>query len=190
MVPLLIKKPLPRLTSGRLCVRLLEPEEADKMARFRMENRRHLEEWEPLRPPEFFTRGYWQAQLRHSRREFRDGAAASFVLLDTAEDQVLGVCNYTNIVRGTFQSCHLGYALDHRHQGTGTMFEALTMTNRYMFEQLGLHRIAAACLPRNRRSVALLVKLGFEKEGYARKYLKINGRWEDHILMGLINSSE
>lgn len=67
------------------------------------------------------------------------------------------------------------------------MFEALNLTNVYVFGELGLHRIQAAYLPHNERSGALLDRLGFEKEGFARRYLKINGVWEDHILTSLIN---
>ena len=111
------------------------------------------------------------------------------MLLSPREDEVLGVCNYTNIVRGTFQSCQLGYALADKHQRKGLMFEALLMTNAYMFDDLGLHRIMAGYLPHNERSGNLLNRLGFEKEGLARKYLKINGRWEDHLLTSLINET-
>ena len=82
----LIKKPLPKLRSERLCVRLLEPHESAKMVQFRLDNREHLEEWEPRRSPEFFTEGFWQIQLRISLRDFRDGATVNFVLLDAAEE--------------------------------------------------------------------------------------------------------
>jgi ribosomal-protein-alanine N-acetyltransferase len=120
-------------------------------------------------------------------QDFRDGNSVSFSLLTPEEDEVIGVCNYTNIVRGTFQSCHLGYALASRYEGSGLMYEALTLTIDYMFREMGLHRIMAGYLPRNERSGALLARLGFEKEGYARRYLKINGIWEDHVLTSLIN---
>ena len=181
---------LPRLYSERLQVRLLEPHEKDLMVRFRDENRDYLKPWEPLRRPDFFTEGFWEIQLRLTLRDFREGASAGFVLLSPVEDEVLGVCNYTNIVRGTFQSCQLGYALAEKHQHKGLMFEALSMTNQYMFDDLGLHRIMAGYLPHNERSGKLLDRLGFEKEGLARKYLKINGRWEDHLLTSLINDSD
>ena len=181
---------LPRLYSERLQVRLLEPHEKDLMVRFRNENRDYLKPWEPLRRPDFFTEGFWEIQLRLTLRDFREGASAGFVLLSPVEDEVLGVCNYTNIVRGTFQSCQLGYALAEKHQHKGLMFEALSMTNQYMFDDLGLHRIMAGYLPHNERSGKLLDRLGFEKEGLARKYLKINGRWEDHQLTSLINDSD
>ena len=180
---------LPKLCTDRLQVRLLEPHEADLMVRFRNENRDHLEPWEPLRRPDFFTEGFWENHLRLTLRDFRESASACFVLLSPREDEVLGVCNYTNIVRGTFQSCQLGYALADKHQRKGLMFEALLMTNAYMFDDLGLHRIMAGYLPHNERSGNLLNRLGFEKEGLARKYLKINGRWEDHLLTSLINET-
>lgn len=175
------------LTSERLEIRLLEPHEAGLMVRFREENRQHLEQWEPRRPVEFFTESFWQMHLRLSVRDFRDGNSVCFVLLSCDESEVIGVCNYTNIVRGTFQSCQLGYALSAKHQGQGMMFEALTRTNQYMFDDLRLNRIVAGYLPHNERSGTLLKRLGFEKEGYARRYLKINGKWEDHILTALIN---
>ncbi|MBT5700272.1 MAG: ribosomal protein S5-alanine N-acetyltransferase [Gammaproteobacteria bacterium] len=180
---------LPRLCTDRLHVRLLEPHETDLMVRFRVENRAHLEQWEPLRQPVFFTEGFWQVQLRLTLRDFREGTSACFVVLSPNEDEVLGVCNYSNIVRGTFQSCQLGYALAEKHQSKGIMFEALSLTNAYMFQELGLHRIMAGYLPHNERSGGLLNRLGFEKEGLARKYLKINGRWEDHLLTALINDA-
>lgn len=157
------------------------------MVRFRIENRRHLEPWEPLRSPDFFTEPYWQMQLRANLKQFRQGANVCLSILDQEESEIVGVCNYTNIIRGTFQACHLGYALAERHQGQGLMFEALSAGNRYIFEDLGLHRIMANYLPHNQRSGQLLHKLGFKVEGKAEKLLKINGRWEDHILTSLIN---
>lgn len=157
------------------------------MVRFRIENRRHLESWEPSRGPEFFTEPWWQMQLRSNLKQFRQGVSVCFSLLDQDDSEILGVCNYTNIIRGTFQACHLGYALAEKAQGQGLMFEALSETNRYMFEDAGLHRIMANYMPRNQRSGDLLRRLGFVREGEAEKLLKINGRWEDHILTSLIN---
>ncbi len=184
---MLRKRNMPRLCSDRLIVRLLEPHEAGLMVRFREENRDHLKQWEPTRQAAFFTEGFWEAHLRLTLRDFREGTSVSFVLMSPSEDEVLGVCNYSTIVRGTFQSCHLGYALAEKHEGKGIMFEALSLANTYMFSDLGLHRIIAGYLPYNVRSEKLLDRLGFEQEGLARKYLKINGRWEDHVLTALIN---
>ncbi len=180
---------LPHLTASDVHARLLAPHEADMMLVFREDNRRHLEHWEPSRPAEFYSLGFWQINLRLHLRDFRDGHSVCFALLNPEETEVLGVCNYTNIVRGTFQSCHLGYALAEKHQGTGLMFRALSLTNDYIFSTIRLNRIMAAYLPHNDRSGALLNRLGFEKEGFARRYLKINGRWEDHVLTALLNQT-
>ena len=126
-------------------------------------------------------------QLRVAIREFRSGSSVCLVMMDSVEQEVLGVCNYTNIVRGTFQSCHLGYALAGRHQGQGLMHEALMASNQFIFDQLELHRIMANYMPRNQRSGDLLHRLGFVIEGEARSFLKINGKWEDHVLTSMLN---
>tara|TARA_R110002073_G_scaffold76870_1_gene186462 strand:- start:12457 stop:13035 length:579 start_codon:yes stop_codon:yes gene_type:complete len=177
----------PDLVTKNTRIRLLEPSEAGKMVLFRRENREHLAPWEPRRRPEFFTDNYWRMQLQQHKREFQQGLSVALVILDPAESEVIGVCNFTNIVRGTFQSCHLGYALSERHQGCGLMAEALKPACRFIFEELLLHRIMANYLPRNERSGRLLAKLGFEVEGLAKQFLLIDGQWEDHILTSLIN---
>lgn len=185
----LIHRPesLPLLVTERLHLKLLEPREAPMMVRFRRENQNFLEPWEPTRPPEFFTQGFWEMQLSAALREFRQGSSLCLALLDPAEFEVIGVCNYTNIIRGTYQACHLGYAIAERHQGKGMMYEALDASIRYVFEEMRLHRIMANYLPHNHRSGDLLARLGFAIEGSARQLLMINGRWEDHVLTSKIN---
>ena len=88
---------------------------------------------------------------------------------------------------GMFKACDLGYAIDQAHEGQGLMQEVVAAGIDYLFRERGLHRIMASYMPANRRSGALLARLGFEQEGYARDYLMINGRWEDHILTALLN---
>lgn len=178
---------LPVIDTPRCHLRLLEPHQADLMLQFRLENREHLTQWEPRRSREFFSTPFWEIQLRVALKDFRLGQSLCLVILDTAEEAVLRVCNYTNIVRGTFQSCHLGYALDHRHEGLGIMREAVQASLAYVFNELRLHRVMANYLPRNARSGKLLKELGFKIEGYGEQYLKINGRWEDHVLTALLN---
>ncbi len=181
---------LPRITTDRLVIRLLDPDDAPLMVRFRRENRDHLTPWEPRRPPGFFTEPFWQLQLQTVVREFHAGASICLTILDARETEVLGVCNYTNIVRGTFQSCHLGYALAKRSEGDGIMFEALQHSIDYVFEEFDLHRIMANYLPWNQRSADLLSRMGFTIEGQAQSFLKINGKWEDHVLTSLVNPND
>lgn len=103
---------------------------------------------------------------------------------------MIGDLAFSNIVRGSFQSCHLGYKLDQAENGQGYMTEALTCAIRFAFEELHLHRIEANIIPRNLPSIRLVQRLGFVDEGLSRKYLKIQGVWEDHRHFALLNSED
>jgi ribosomal-protein-alanine N-acetyltransferase len=122
-----------------------------------------------------------------SAKGFADGVSVHFIATDRETGAVVAGCNFTNIVRGIFQACHLGYSVDHAWQGKGLMFEVAQAGIAYMFDNQGLHRIMANHMPANVRSEKLLRRLGFEREGFARAYLKINGQWQDHVLNALVN---
>ena len=92
-----------------------------------------------------------------------------------------------NIRRGVTQSGQVGYWIGERHGGKGLMREAVKLVCEYGFSYNGLHRLEAACIPGNTRSVRLLEASGFEREGLLRSYLKINGTWQDHFLYARIN---
>jgi len=184
------QKSLPHIITPRCRLALLEPHQAEIMAQFRNANRLHLRQWEPTRSDQFFTAAYWEIQLRIALKHFRTGNSVCLVITDPAETEVMGVCNYTNMCRGTMMSCQLGYALASRHQGQGIMYEALQASLDYIFEEVGLHRVMANYLPRNQRSGDLLARLGFKIEGHAEKFMQINGRWEDHVLTSRINPNE
>lgn len=105
----------------------------------------------------------------------------------TKRTAIIGAVNFSNFVRGAFQGCHLGYAIDQEHEGKGLMYEALRLAIPYAFTELGMHRIMVNYLPHNARSATLLARLGFVAEGYARKYLLLGGQWQDHVLTSLVN---
>ncbi|ACY58708.1 ribosomal-protein-alanine acetyltransferase [Yersinia pestis D182038] len=117
----------------------------------------------------------------------KQGSAYYFILLDPEEKEVRGVANFSNVLRGSFHACFLGYSLGERWQGQGLMFEALQPLIRYMQRQERMHRIMANYMPHNHRSGNLLARLGFEREGYAKDYLMIDGQWRDHVLTALTN---
>ena len=106
----------------------------------------------------------------------------------TGKPEIIGFCNFSQIVRGPFQACYLGYHIDVAEEGKGLMSEAVQRAIQYMFEKQNMHRIMANYMPSNQRSGKLLQKLGFMIEGRAEKYLLINGQWEDHILTSLTNA--
>ncbi|ELV06400.1 Ribosomal-protein-S5-alanine acetyltransferase [Brachyspira hampsonii 30599] len=95
--------------------------------------------------------------------------------------------NFSNIYKGVFLSTTVGYKLDEFEQGKGYMTEALKAAIIIVFKELKLHRVEANIMPHNKPSLELAKRLGFEYEGLAKKYLKINGKWEDHVHMTIIN---
>ena len=181
---------LPELSTERLALRLAQPGMEVAMARFLGDNfAGHLDRWSPPAAPAFFTEAFWRERLAVAVEEYQAGRAARFVLQahGPVSGPILGTCNYTNIVRGPFQACHLGYQIARDQEGRGLMAEALRATNAWAFEHLRLHRIMANYRPENERSARLLERLGFVREGLARDYLFIDGAWRDHVLTALTN---
>jgi [ribosomal protein S5]-alanine N-acetyltransferase len=144
----------------------------------------------PSRPPDYFTEACWVRQLERAETAYRARLAVPFVLFEGDEDgEIAGDITYSNVVRGAFEACHLGYKLAKRYEGQGLMFAALRVANDFVFRELGLHRIMANHLPSNERSARLLARLGFEREGYARDYLCLDGAWRDQVLNSLVNDT-
>lgn len=180
---------LPHIATARTRLTVLPPDRAGLMLDFYLRNRDHLIPWEPRRDDSFYTLNHWHDRLRDGYSQFFDGSAVQLVALDLQGERVLATCNFTHIMMGMFKACHLGYAVDKALQGQGLMQEVVAAGIDYLFRERGLHRIMASYMPANHRSGALLERLGFEREGRARDYLMINGRWEDHILTALINTA-
>ena len=189
---------LPELLTARLAVRLARPGMQRAIAQFLTENfARHLAPWSPPAAASFFTETFWRERLAIAVEEYHGGRAARFVMqlrgpggeAPPLDSPVVGTCNYTNIVRGPFLACHLGYQIGASHEGQGLMAEALRATNAFAFATLRLHRIMANYRPENARSARLLERLGFAREGLARDYLFIDGAWRDHILTALVNAA-
>ncbi|WP_230412150.1 ribosomal protein S5-alanine N-acetyltransferase [Undibacterium hunanense] len=176
------------IATARLQLRVLLPEQAILLQQYLLNNREHLAPWEPARDTAFFSLEKCEERLLASTRLMEAGLAVHFAVCQ--DQEMIGICNFSNIVRGAFQACHLGYAIGEKQQGQGYMFEAVQAGIRHMFDAHNLHRVMANYVPENQRSAALLTRLGFEKEGYARSYLKINGVWRDHVLTALVNTAE
>ena len=182
---------LPALETERLSVRLARPGMEAALARFLSSNfPGHLDRWSPPTAPGFFTEAFWAERLEVAVDEYQSDRAVRFVLQRRdapLAGEVVGTCNYTNIVRGALQACHLGYQIGREHEGRGLMAEALRAANHFMFAVMRMHRIMANFRPENERSRRLLERLGFAEEGLARRYLYIDGAWRDHVLTSLLN---
>lgn len=152
-------------------------------------NEAHLKKWSPLMPRTHHSVASWALRLIDREKEYLAGSSVHIIGTNDSETQVIATCSISNIVRGVFQSCHMGYSVDRSCEGQGRMLELAQYTIEYVFAELKLHRIIANHMPENRRSEALLKRLGFEREGYAKRYLQIDGEWEDHVLNSLINNN-
>lgn len=174
----------------RLKLKLLKPEYGPKVLRFYEENRKHLEPWEPKREKSFYEVHYHQQLLKGQVDYFRSGQGLYLWIFEGQDQEcsrVLGAVNFSNVIRGPFQSCFLGYKMDAQVLNKGYMTEAIAKGIQIMFDGYKLHRVEANVIPRNTRSLRVMEKLGFDLEGYSPKYLKINGVWEDHKRFALLN---
>jgi len=181
---------LPHLESDRLMLRLATETDVPAILAYYRDNRDFLTPWQPQPPADFFTPGCWYAEVENRRRAFQEDRAVKLFLFErtySPKPAIIGTLNFSNIVRGVFQACNVGYSLAEHRQRQGYMTEAFQLAIPYLFEVVKLHRIQANYMPHNQPSGQLLKRLGFVVEGYARNYLQINGRWEDHILTSLVN---
>ena len=155
-------------------------------SRLRSESREFLVPWEPSWATDELSKGAFRRRLKKYQRETRLDSAYAFFVFRTEDNALLGGCTLSNVRRGVTQCCALGYWVGERFARQGYMFDAARALVPFIFKTLGLHRIEAACLPSNDPSKSLLGKVGFREEGLARRYLQINGEWQDHVLFALL----
>jgi ribosomal-protein-alanine N-acetyltransferase len=201
------------IATERLLLQAGDETLAEAVADFQIRNRRHFAPWDPPTAESFYTVAAQAERIRLGLRAFAEGAGFRYWLtliprrastpdgpprgrgsawggpapLDEPT-RVIGSVHFSQVARGAFHNCALGYALDEKSQGRGLMHEALSAAIEEMFSpRVNLHRIQAAYRPQNKRSAAVLARLGFRPEGLARDYLFIDGAWRDHQLTALTN---
>lgn len=177
-----------RLEHARIYLRAPVQRDWRPWAALRGESREFLAPWEPIWSYDALTRGAFRRRLKAYKAEMRQGSSYSFFIFRSQDDALLGGITLSNVRRGVAHSASLGYWIGAPYCRQGYMTEALAGMLEFAFVHLGLHRVDAACLPGNEASRALLLKSGFRQEGYAREYLRINGRWQDHNLFGVLRS--
>ncbi|RAL24173.1 GNAT family N-acetyltransferase [Thermoflavimicrobium daqui] len=179
-----------KMTGNNIFVKILENSDAEALARLESNNRDFIQQYTPLRDESFYT---VEGQLEKIRKanEMKDQDLKYFFgiyLIETNE--LIGTITLSEVVRDALQYCFIGYYLDQNHNGKGYMTEAVRLVVSYAFDNLKLHRIEAGVMPHNIGSMRVLEKAGFHKEGIAKKNVKINGRWEDHQVLAIINDQE
>lgn len=171
-----------------VAVRLRPPRMSDhrEWAELRAQSRAFLQPWEPVWPSDDLTRAAFRRRLSMYQKEQDQGVGCAFFVFRRSDEALVGGVNLRNVIRGVAQLGALGYWAGQPHARLGYTLDAVRAVTRFSLGPFGLHRLEAACCPENAASRNLLLKAGFEVEGRARAYLKINGVWRDHLLFGMV----
>jgi ribosomal-protein-alanine N-acetyltransferase len=175
-----------RLVGKRTMLRSPERGDWQQWAQLRGESRTFLVPWEPTWSPDALTRAAYRRRLSRYALDWRVDQGYSFFLFRLEDGALVGGIGLSNVRRGVAETGSLGYWVGERYARQGYMSEGLRLMLAFVFQHLRLHRVEAATLPHNQASRGLLLKTGFREEGYAREYLCIDGRWQDHVLFGLL----
>ena len=167
----------------RVVLRPLVSADFEAWREVRSRNVDWLTKWEP-RPPEGYPsdttdRVAFGARCGAREREWQLGTGYGFGIF--VDGRFSGEMNLSGVQRGPFQNAYVGYWIDEAQAGRGYVPESLVVAARFAFEDVGLHRLQVAIIPRNRASRRVVEKLRLRDEGVAVRYLCINGTWEDHI---------
>ncbi|MBS2968288.1 GNAT family N-acetyltransferase [Metabacillus sp. KIGAM252] len=177
------------ITGKKIYLRFFTLEDASERLRLQQENRAFFEKFSMERQESFYTLEAQEQAIANQIEGKENDEEYQFGIF-TKDDVLIGTINLFFVARGAIQSGFIGYFMDERYNGRGYTTEAVNLLVQYAFEELKLHRIEAGVMPHNIGSIKVLTKAGFHKEGLARKNVKINGRWEDHELLAIVNPKD
>lgn len=169
--------------SGEVAIRLLQESDAPLLLDLYQRNDEFLQPWEPLHGDGWLTMTGQQGALNGILRMQRSGTHRAFLV--TEDGEPAGRVTLSEIARGAFQGCYVGYFVDQRRNGRGVGTTALRLALQHAFTVERLHRVQASIMPRNIASIRVAEKAGMRREGLAERYLRIAGRWEDHLLYAI-----
>lgn len=176
-----------KFNGEQIYVKILEEDDAEGKWKLELRNRAFFQQFTILREESFYTlEGQMEVIKKHTDMKNQD-QFYSFGIYLVVTGELIGIIQLTGIERGPQQSCWIGYYLDQNYNGNGYTTEAIDIMVSFAFNQLDLHRIEAGVMPHNLGSIRVLEKAGFQKEGIARKNVKINGHWQDHQILAIIN---
>ena len=159
-------------------------------AEMRQKSRAHLVPWEPMWTSDELSRSTFRLRVRIAVRESRNDLGYAFLLFRAVDGELIGGLTLSHVRRGVSQSASLGYWMGLPFVRNGYMRAGVAAALGYAFESLRLHRVEAACLPANTGSIRVLESNGFVREGFAERYLRINGVWRDHLLYARLGDDQ
>lgn len=175
-------------STERLVLKILKPDWASEVLDFYMRNQEYFEPWEADRPAHFYTKEYQGKMLYYDYLAFEKGTQIRYWIFLKGYPWIpIGTVSFHNIIHGIFQSCIIGYKIDHEYIRQGYCLEAVKSACTIMFTDYELHRIEALIHTQNTPSLQFIEKAGFQREGVRVSYAKLNGVWQDHACYSLIN---
>jgi len=170
-------------------IRPFSEEDVVPLLQLQTDNRHFFEKFSMERSEDFYTVETQLKRIETYQEESNNDLSYMFGIF-TNEGRLIGIIHLFHVLRGSLQSAFIGYFLDEKHNGRGYTTEAVKLLVEYAFKELKLHRIEAGVMPHNIGSIRVLEKSGFHKEGLAVKNVKINGKWEDHQVLAIINPND
>jgi ribosomal-protein-alanine N-acetyltransferase len=177
-----VPDPTPAITGDEVVLRSPQMSDCAEWVALREASRDFLVPWEPTWPADDLTRAAFRRRIKRYGEDQRCDLAYAFFIFRRQDNVLVGGLTLANIRRGCAQAGSLGYWMGAAYARQGYMTAAVNALIPFAFETLKLHRMEAACIPTNVASIRLLEKTGFKREGFARKYLCIDGNWQDHLL--------
>ena len=179
----LVASATPTITASEYVLKPPQLSDFRQWATLRAESEAFLQPFEPLWPRDDFTPSAFRRRLQRYRRD-ANGNFGHVWFIKSSDGAVLGGISLTNIRLGVAQAGTLGYWLGEAYAGQGIMGVCLVAVMNHANSHMGISRFEAATLKENHRSIRLLGRLDFVREGVAERYLRINGMWQDHLLFG------
>ncbi len=187
---LLASPPVPTIPGEGVYLRVPQMSDFQQWSALRAYSRAFLTPWEPVWPADDLSRAAFRRRMGRYARDMQADEAYPFLIFRARDHALMGGLTLSNVRRGACQAAVLGYWMGEPFAGRGFMTAAVRALLPVAHEVLHLHRIEAVCIPRNIPSIHLLRTCGFVQEGYARKYLCINGVWEDHLMFARLNKDD
>jgi [ribosomal protein S5]-alanine N-acetyltransferase len=178
-----------KIDGNAIYLRPLEASDAEGILDLQLRNKEFFEKYSCTRKHDFYTLDFQLESIKNNMIQMGKDEKYSLGIFLRATDELIGGISLSEIIRGPLQSCFIGYTLDKSHNGKGYTTEAVRLLVDFGFKELKLHRIEAGVMPHNLGSIRVLEKAGFHKEGIARKNVEINGKWEDHQVLAIINEA-
>ncbi|MDQ0200432.1 GNAT family N-acetyltransferase [Neobacillus ginsengisoli] len=170
-------------------IRPVEIEDAAALLDLQTKNRGFFEKFAVDRDKNFYTLESQLERIKRFEEDWKNDQSYNFGIFQD-NGTLIGTINLFQVLRGSLQSAFIGYFLDKKYNGKGYTTEAVKLIVEYAFSQLKLHRIEAGVMPHNIGSIRVLEKSSFHKEGLAKKNVKINGKWEDHQVLAIVNPND